>query len=409
MKLHDQLDAEACLPPEASDRRGRVLMFVPQYPYPVVGGLEKQSHELAKALLVAGNSVRVLSGKTSRDQGSTENVEGVTVYRIPWPTISAVRAFVLPWFIIASMVRNRQHYDVVHVHQHSWISILVLTVSKLMRKKTIAKLSNVAELGLPGMGRGRFGAAKRRLFLSADAIIAMSRQSVDELADRSYPLKRTFQTPNGIFLDQIARKPKKCENVCRVVYVGRLSEEKQLDKLIELWPKVLRSSTSSVELHIWGDGPDAEKLQSQVAILELQHSVSFAGHVENVRGRLRDMDIFILPSRVEGNSNAILEAMAAELPVVSTTVGGTPMQVGKCGARFLSSPTDFDRMSQNLIDLICDHDLRVKTGQQMRARAERYFDITKISTAYSCAYKLLSAGLRDRIAELANPVVSEEL
>src|SRR5207248_9970637 len=62
----------------------RVLMVVPQYPYPVVGGLERQAHELALALRALGINVQVLSGRVMPTQPDLEDVEGIPVHRLPW-------------------------------------------------------------------------------------------------------------------------------------------------------------------------------------------------------------------------------------------------------------------------------------------------------------------------------------
>ena len=124
-----------------------------------------------------------------------------------------------------------------------------------------------------------------------------------------------------------------------------------------------------------------------------------------MRGALSDYDVFVLPSHYEGNSNAILEAMAAGLPVVSTRVGGTPMQVGEAGAKFLHEPGDTAALAELMKQFIADAGLRAELGLAMRHRAEQFFDISQVASTYACAYRLLSAGKRNEVASASSPVV----
>ena len=83
-------------------------MVVPMYPYPVAGGLERQSHELAKALLEYGIDVQVVSGAFARFQQSEESVEGVRVYRIPWIESKWLRFLRTPFDLFTVLFARRK-------------------------------------------------------------------------------------------------------------------------------------------------------------------------------------------------------------------------------------------------------------------------------------------------------------
>jgi glycosyltransferase involved in cell wall biosynthesis len=116
------------------------------------------------------------------------------------------------------------------------------------------------------------------------------------------------------------------------------------------------------------------------------------------------MDIFVMPSVAEGNSNAILEAMAAALPVVSTPVGGTPMLVGPHGTQLLCDLND-DSLARILIGLIRDRQAREAIGAQMRARVTDHFTIQHVAQVYASAYKLLATRRAREMHRLAQHIV----
>ena len=386
----------------------RIMMVVPQYPYPVVGGLERQAHELAKALRELGLDVQAISGCVLPNQPSCEIVEGVTVFRIPWSRKKYVRFLRTPFDLCRVLAAQRQTYDVIHLHQHSWFGLFTILFAKWLKVPILTKLPNVGEFGMPGLVARRFGGLKLAILHSSDVLVAMSRQTLDELRSTHFSSGRVLSTPNGIRLNgvrPVTHSLTSNTQPCRVVFVGRLSEEKGLDCLLAAWSKVVHAEKFCANLELWGSGPLEAELRRRCDELRLAETVVFRGHVEDVRSQLSEMDIFVLPSHAEGNSNAVLEAMASGLPIVSTCVGGTPMLVGHEGENFLCIPDDVDSLAANMLTLIRDPELRVQVGSSMRRRVERHFDISQVAQTYAAAYRFLAMGLRDRVNEASNPVI----
>lgn len=386
----------------------RVLMVIPQYPYPVVGGLERQAHELALALRALGVNVQVLSGRVVGTQPDLENVEGISVHRLPWPHRRWARFLRTPLDLFAALFGLRASYDVVHLHQFSWFSLYSILIARLLGKPTLTKLPSVGEkFGVPGLRSGPFGLLKLKILFSSDALVAMSDQSLRELRSAGFPMQRVLAVPNGISLcrpSSMLAESAPPSSICKVVFIGRIAEEKRVDVLLEHWASVQRQCPGEAELEIWGSGPLQETLQRRCAELDLSRSVIWRGHVEGVRSRLPTMNIFVMPSVIEGNSNAILEAMAAGLPIVSTPVGGTPMLVGPHGAQLLFDLND-DSLARRLIRLIRDRQSRETIGTQMRTRVTDHFDIQKVARVYASAYQLLATNRPIEMHRLAQRVV----
>jgi glycosyltransferase involved in cell wall biosynthesis len=408
MKLNPHSKNVSCDTSKQSFDTLSVMMLVPFYPNPIKGGLERQAHELSKALLQSEISVFALSTKFTLRDKNVDLLDGVTVYRLPYPKYSGIRFVLLPVLLFLSLCKLRKRIDVIHVHQYSWFGLFSIIVAKLLRKPVITKLPNVGERGIPGLHKGLLGWLKIAILKSSDAIVAMSKQSLIELQEIGFPLERTLLTPNGISLNAPFREGTSISDkeIVNVVYVGRLTPQKGIEDLLYAWETVSRSKLPA-RLKIWGTGESRSDLEDLVNRLQIQHSVEFCGHVDDVPAKLTDMDIFVLPSYIEGNSNAVLEAMRAGLPVVATRVGGTEMQVGPEGAGFLVAPGSPEEIADRLVTLIGNASLRQGLGQAMRDRVSRFFDIHLVANTYMQAYALLSNNQRDRMIALANPVIRE--
>jgi glycosyltransferase involved in cell wall biosynthesis len=126
------------------------------------------------------------------------------------------------------------------------------------------------------------------------------------------------------------------------------------------------------------------------------------GHSESVQEIFCNADIFVLPSYMEGVSNAILEAMAAGLPIVSTTLGKTVNLVGRHGSQFLHAPGDTGTLSEILLSLVKDRNLREEAGRQMRIRVETHFSMTRIKEVYLRGYNLIIEGKASEIAKISD-------
>jgi glycosyltransferase involved in cell wall biosynthesis len=374
----------------------RILMVVPKYPYPVTGGLERQAHELSRTLIRDCDvTVHVLAARFDSSHKSQDVVEGVSVTRVGWSDTRWVRFVLLPFQVAHAIWEARDATDVIHVHQHSPFGLYAIAVSRLLGLPVLAKLPNYGQYGIPGMRRTLTGRIKARVLLRASAFVAMSGVCLDELVQAGVPRSRVLTIPNGIVpsqprsTDPLPAQPVSASR-CRVVYVGRINPEKQVDVLLRAWHKIHGQVASQAVLEIWGDGPLRAELEQWCRDRDLCNSVLWRGHVADVRNQLATADMFVLPSSNEGNSNAILEAMDAALPVVTTPVGGTPMQLGPHGAPFLTPVDDADAMAQRLLLLISDPHLRRQYGAALRSRALEYFDLSKVAQGYVCAYRKLA-------------------
>jgi glycosyltransferase involved in cell wall biosynthesis len=144
------------------------------------------------------------------------------------------------------------------------------------------------------------------------------------------------------------------------------------------------------ELSIAGrvlDGEYGRRLERLAAELGLSERVRFLGGVTRAGSFLGGLDLLVLPSLSEGFSNTLLEAMAAGLPVVATSVGSNPEVIREGRDGFLVPPGESSALARCLRDLIADPRLRERLGLSARRRVESDFSITRTVSRMQALYR----------------------
>jgi glycosyltransferase involved in cell wall biosynthesis len=227
-----------------------------------------------------------------------------------------------PGFLAAAaawLLPRRKQFDVIHAHQAYWPAVIAALVRLCGGPPAVVKLAG------PDLPRGPGPLTRlRRLAASRlDAVVAT--QPAMAVAAKEIGLQRVVLIPNGVDtadfepdlqrgLTRAAQRVPADDQV--VLFVGRLEWIKGIDLLLDAWPEVIRSCPRA-RLRIAGEGTLGKALRRSPP-----RGVEFLGCTNDTRSLYRTADVFVLPSRSEGLSNALLEAMATGLVVVATAVGG---------------------------------------------------------------------------------------
>ena len=182
-------------------------------------------------------------------------------------------------------------------------------------------------------GSRLYGFVERLLARWTDVVIAVSPASAEELRRQKLAPRRSIETiPLGLELDRYAgsapskglRSELGFDPTDKLVgFVGRLVAIKDVRTLLEAL-RLLRFSLPSARLVLVGDGPERERLESSARELGIEASVLFLGFRSDLERIYPELDVVINSSRNEGTPVALIEVMAAGIPVVATEVGGTP-------------------------------------------------------------------------------------
>lgn len=147
---------------------------------------------------------------------------------------------------------------------------------------------------------------------------------------------------------------------------------KSLDTLIRAF-KIVHAQDSSTRLLMVGDGPERKNLESLARSLRISNAVLFTGVNLDVSTILPAMDAFILSSKTESFSNAILEAMAVGLPVIATDVGGNPESVLHGDTGLLVPKEDPEAMAKAMMNILNNPTECVSMGMRGKKRIQTYF------------------------------------
>lgn len=248
----------------------------------------------------------------------------------------------------------------------------------------------------------------RRLNPRFEHIVAPSRGLLNLLCEtEGIDPARTLCLPNGVDTDRFRPADPQLRPGLRaelglpdgflVACAARLAPIKRHEDLLEAFFG-MASERPRARLLLFGDGPLEDRLRQAARASGIGDRVHFFGEVRNMETVLPLMDAFALASSTEGMSNAIIEAMAAGLPVVATAVGGTPESVVHEDTGLLVPPMEPRRMSQALARLHDHPETARDMGRHGRQRAEREFSLRAMLDGYSRLYQDLHAELAEASA-----------
>ena len=169
------------------------------------------------------------------------------------------------------------------------------------------------------------------------------------------------------------------EDTVVVGTVARIANRhKDLPTFYKVAAKVCEGQPN-VRFVIVGDGHGDTLLQAreQVRQMGLENKLFFTGHRNDLLDIYCSLDLFLMTSTTEGMPNTVLEAMAMEVPVVSTKVAGVPELVGDGVSGILCPIGDVEGLSQAVLELVNDSEKRAAFAKQARLRIEQHFDFSK--------------------------------
>ncbi len=383
---------------ETAGRQPRVLMVCRLF-HPWIGGMERQALKLAKSLRAAGVPVVIATGWWYRGTPRTESIDGVPVVRnFTFWEFSGIRGvrrlghYVYMATLATYLVMNRHRYDVIHVHGLSYHTFVAARVGRLIRRPVVAKLANsgsasdIRKLGeashLPGTA-WMLGSA-----LDCDRMVAISEAIAAELVAAGVDRQRVVEIPNGVELP--ASVAGRAESPQRLLFLGRLHSQKGLATLLEAL--AVLGDRPRLSLDVVGDGPERRSLERLATDLGIAPIVRFHGEQTDADRFLSGATALVLPSRAEGLSNSLLEAMANGLPVIVSDIPANTDVVEHGVEGLVFAAGDVQDLAACIAKFADDPASGRVFGANARATAESRYRIDVIADRYRDLYAELIEG-----------------
>ena len=339
------------------------------------GGAQKMQLFLIESLRPLGIELTVISLRESSDSPVIPKLQaaGARIVTFPFPNLFSPKSF----FQLVNFLRAEK-FDLLHAYL-TYSNIIGPMAGALAGTPTIASLRNIDSMPKDysvlraTLETFTLRHVATRVMANGLAVGEFARQrvknsrSVDIIPNAVDFVPAISEAEREQFRREITGNPERPF----VLSVGRLTQAKGFFDLLEAFA-VVHAQYPEAALVIAGRGKLIDGLTARMQELGLAGSVFLLGMRNDVPRLLDATDIYVNSSHWEGTPVSVLEAMAASLPVVATTVGENPYLLDK-GAGMLVPPHQPQELASALIDLLASPEKRTALGQSARERVQRYY------------------------------------
>lgn len=362
--------------------------------YPTFGGSGVLATELGKALADKGHNVHFITYQQPvRLNGFFANIY---YHEVRVPTYPLFDFPPYETALASAMVDVVQNHDIdlLHVHYAIPHASSAYLAKKILEKqnKNIPVITTLHGTDITLVGKDKtYSPVVTFSMEESDVLTAVSENLKSETYKNFEISKEVEVIHNFVDVARFHKKPieafksliaPKGEKI--IVHASNFRPVKRVDDVIKTY--LLINEKIPSKLLLIGDGPERPVLESYSRKLACHNDIRFLGKQEQMEDILPIADLFLLPSEYESFGLAALEAMAAEVPVISTNAGGLPEIIidGYCG--YMSNIGDTQNMAENALKILSDDTAHHSFKLNALHQAEK-FDIHNIIPKYEALYK----------------------
>ncbi len=365
--------------------------------YPTFGGSGVVATELGKALAGKGHKVHFITYRQPVRLDSFS--ENISYHEVKVPEYDLFEYPPYETALTSTLVDAARFHrlDILHVHYaipHASAAYLARQIlSQDGIKLPVVTTLHGTDITLVGKDPG-YEPVVSFAINESDGITAVSKSLKDDTMQNFRIRKEIEVIPNFIDLSRFSRQPRDHfkkfiapggEKI--LVHTSNFRKVKRVDDVIRVFELVQKKIPS--KLLLIGDGPERSSIERLCRELSVCDHISFLGKQESVEEILSLCDLFIMPSETESFGLAALEAMACQVPVISSDSGGIP-EVNINGVTgFLSKVGDVKSMAENALYILGDSKRLTLFKSNAMTRAKE-FDILKILPLYERFYEKIS-------------------
>jgi len=364
----------------------RIFYFITEFD---IGGAERCLWELARAMKRRGHEVYACALSGRGPVGEWLARDGVPVTYLDAKGKYDATCI----FRLASLLR-RQRVDVFHsfLFHANFMGRIAARLARVPVSIGSIRVAEKRRRSHLALDRLTIGLVDMEVAVS-ESVAAFSREVA------RIPANKLTVIGNAVDVERFQRAPRGTlrrslgvgDDAFLIGFVGRLETQKGLDILLEAFTRV-RSEIPHARLIVVGAGREETQLRSLAREIDLGDSAIFLGWRSDIPEILADLDLLAAPSRWEGMSNVILEALAAGVPVVATDVQGTREALGDglCG-ELLDAMPDPDTLARRIQRLLGSPDRRRELSGKGVERARRTFSVSAMVDCHERLYAELLA------------------
>jgi N-acetyl-alpha-D-glucosaminyl L-malate synthase BshA len=290
-------------------------------------------------------------------------------------------------------VALNQNLDLLHVHYAIPHSVSAYLAKEMVRPHRLPVITTLHGTDITLVGNDRSYLPITRFSIEkSDGVTAVS-VYLRDLTYREFDLSRPIEMiPNFVNCDVFRRsedeglKRKLAPQGERIlVHVSNFRPVKRVMDVIEIFDRVHQRVPS--RLIMVGDGPERSNAEWLVRNKRLGCQVTFLGKQDSISEILSISDLMLLPSETESFGLVALEAMACEVPVVASSVGGIPEVIRHEADGFLAPVGDVDGMAARAVEILSDDAKRATMGANSRQHAQNAFSSHRIIARYEDYYE----------------------
>ena len=344
--------------------------------YPTYGGSGIVGSELGKELAARGHTVHFISSALpTRLTELNERVRFHEVEMMSYPLFEH-QPYTLALATKMAKVAETENLDLLHVHYaipHSISAILARESLKPKRYLPVITTLHGTDITLVGADRSYLPITRYGI-VQSDGVTAISHY-LKEATKEIFQFDDIEVIPNFICQTDYARHPVDelrsslaPQGEPLLVHVSNFRPVKRPVDCIEILARVLEKGINT-RLVMVGDGSERTNVEHRARCLGVYEKCVFVGKQPNIVDYLSAADVLLLPSDQESFGLAALEAMACEVPVIASRVGGIPEVVTDGETGFLSEVGDVEKMAEDAARLLQDATLRREMGKRARESA----------------------------------------
>ncbi len=345
---------------------------------------------LGRGLVERGISVSFVVTESVGSFGDSLIRDGLPVRLVPAPGL--LSNFYAPRICKALQSSSP---DVVHIHSGVWLK--AARAARAVGVRTVVHTVHGIFADEPW-----YGPSLKRLAAHASTHVVTVSESLAHYMTATVGVRseRVSVIPNGV--DTSSFSPLELgrgkhdrwgipPNAVVIGTVARLDPIKNLDVLLKAFQRVLVEEPNAFLLVV-GDGPERKRLGELAHQLGIDSRTNFAGHQTVDRSVYAAMDIFVLPSQIEGTSMSLLEAMSCEVAPVASAVGGSPSVLLGAEHKCLVAPGNVDQLGTTLVQFARSPQMRLRHGRWARERVEVLYSERLMVDRYLSLYLASTKG-----------------